>query len=361
MLRVLYAIQGTGNGHISRASAIIPLLKTLAHVDVLISGTECQLDFPFPVTYRLKGLSFCANKQGAIDYWKTFKKSKLRELYSDIKQLPVEDYDLVVNDFEPVSAWACQLKQVYCVGLSHQAAVHHHKSPKPESKDLLGDWVLGHYAPVHRAYGFHFDAYAKRVFTPVIREEIRKSKLKNKGHYTVYLPAYNQAVIERVLEKIPETTWHIFSKECTEPRQQNNLHFFPINNQLFVRSFIESEGILCGAGFETPAEALFMKKKLMVIPMKGQYEQQCNAAALRQMGVPVLKRLRKKHIPSLRAWIESEQEIAVEYPNNTLAILQHILDEYPYIILKKKKHKKMGFNAWRKILLESETVEVLKG
>jgi hypothetical protein len=32
--------------------------------------------------------------------------------------------------------------------------------------------------------------------------------------------------------------------------------------------------------FETPAEALFLGKKLLVIPMTGQYEQECNAAAL---------------------------------------------------------------------------------
>ncbi len=47
--------------------------------------------------------------------------------------------------------------------------------------------------------------------------------------------------------------------------------------------------MLCGAGFETPAEALFLGKKLMVIPMKGQYEQHINAASLKELGIPVLK------------------------------------------------------------------------
>jgi len=46
----------------------------------------------------------------------------------------------------------------------------------------------------------------------------------------------------------------------------------------------KATGVFCGAGFETPAEAMFLKKKLMVIPMKGQYEQQCNAAALEEIG-----------------------------------------------------------------------------
>ncbi len=34
--------------------------------------------------------------------------------------------------------------------------------------------------------------------------------------------------------------------------------------------------------------------------MKGQYEQQCNAAALKEMSVPVLKKLKKKILKKLK-------------------------------------------------------------
>jgi predicted glycosyltransferase len=51
---------------------------------------------------------------------------------------------------------------------------------------------------------------------------------------------------------------------------------------------IHSQGIITGGGFETPAEALFLGKKIMSIPIKGQYEQQCNAAALKTLGAKVL-------------------------------------------------------------------------
>jgi len=51
---------------------------------------------------------------------------------------------------------------------------------------------------------------------------------------------------------------------------------------------------------ETPAEAIFLKKKLIVIPMKNQYEQAFNAKALEELGVPVLKTLKKKHINKIK-------------------------------------------------------------
>ncbi len=81
------------------------------------------------------------------------------------------------------------------------------------------------------------------------------------------------------------------------------MHIAPINNDAFIKSLVTSTGVLCGAGFETPAEALFLKKKLMVIPMKGQYEQQCNAAALKEMGVPVLKKLKISKVEKIIDWV----------------------------------------------------------
>lgn len=102
----------------------------------------------------------------------------------------------------------------------------------------------------------------------------------------------------------------------------------PINNEAFLESMASSEGVLCGAGFETPAEALFMNKKLMVIPMKGQYEQQCNAAALTDMGVPVIKSLKLKHAEKIKKWIETGKSISVDYPDNTEWIINKILAEH---------------------------------
>ncbi len=90
----------------------------------------------------------------------------------------------------------------------------------------------------------------------------------------------------------------------------------------------QSEGVLCGAGFETPAEALFMKKKLLVIPMKNQYEQQLNAAALKQMGVPVIKNLNDRFDMVIRTWINSTRTVEVNYPDMTNAIIDQIIEKH---------------------------------
>ena len=321
-MKILYAIQGTGNGHISRARDIIPILQLKGEVDLLVSGTQADVELPYPIKYTFKGLSFIFGTKGNVDILATYRKSNLKKLYKEIKSLPVEDYDLVINDFEPVSAWACRLKDIPCIGLSHQAAVINKKSPKAKKADPIGKLILNNYAPVSVAYGFHFSVYDKNIFTPVIRAQIRNATPQNKHHFTVYLPAYSDERIIDILRKVESAQWEVFSKHSAKEYRENNLWIRPINNDAFIESMINCEGVLCGGGFETPAEALFLKKKLMVIPMKGQYEQQCNAAALETMGVPVIKSLKNKYLEQITKWTTGKLFIGVNYPDVT----EHIID-----------------------------------
>ncbi len=326
-MKILYAIQGTGNGHLSRAREIIPILQKKGELDLLISGTQADVDLPHPVKYRFKGLCFIFGKKGGVDVMATYRKSNLKRLYEEIKSLPVENYDLIINDFEPVSAWACRRKNKHCVGLSHQAAVIHPKAPKPKKRDLLGKAILHNYAPVSVNYGFHFASYSEDIFTPVIRSEIRVPTVVTKPHYTVYLPSYSDKRIIRVLSEIKNIEWQVFSKHNKKTYREGNLFIRPIENDPFIQSLLSCTGILCGAGFETPAEALYLQKKLLAIPMKGQYEQQCNAAALATLGVPILKSLKNKHLAKIKSWTMKPQSIPVLYPDITEKIIDQVLRE----------------------------------
>lgn len=267
-MKILYAIQATGNGHISRAREIIPLLKKKCDVDILISGTEAEVTLNHPVKYKVKGLCYVFGKKGGIDMYATFKKMQSKRFLREIKSLPVEDYDLVINDFEPVSAWACKAKNVPCVAMSHQYAVMHKSAPIPDKFDPLAWLVLRYYAPCRSGVGFHFKKYDQRIFTPVIRKEIRNAEVTNNGHYTVYLPAYHEEKLIKILSVYKNVQWHIFSKHTKKSFIEKNCWVRPVNNSDFAESFVSCEGIISGGGFETPAEALYMGKKLLVIPMK---------------------------------------------------------------------------------------------
>jgi uncharacterized protein (TIGR00661 family) len=331
-MKILYAIQGTGNGHLSRARDIIPVLQKKGDLDILVSGIQADVELPYEVKYRFNGLSFIFGKNGGVNIAETYRKSNLKNLLKEINSLPVEKYDIVINDFEPVSAWACRNKHKPCIGLSHQAAVINKNAPKPEKKDAVGNAVLRYYAPVSVSYGFHFKNYDNNIFTPVIRNEIRNMIPSDKKHYTVYLPAYDDKHIIKILSIFDKVKWEVFSKHNKKKFTQDNITIQPINNTAFIKSMASAAGVLCGAGFETPAEVMYMEKKLMVIPMKGQYEQQCNAAALKEMGVPVIKSLKKKHLAKIDAWLNDDTIISVDYENNTEEIIDMIFKNYPVLL-----------------------------
>ncbi|WP_253187495.1 glycosyltransferase family protein, partial [Mucilaginibacter polytrichastri] len=248
-MKVLYAIQGTGNGHLSRSMDIVPLLKNMAEVDVLVSGIQGDLSLPFPVKYKCHGMGFVFGKNGGVDFWKTFYKSNFRKFLKEVNSLPVQDYDLVISDFEPVTAWACYLHDKPCVGLSHQAAVLAHQAPKTESSDMVGRLILKQYAPVTEQYGFHFKSFNDNIYTPVIRQQVRNIEVTNKGHYTVYLPAYDDARLIKQLSNFKDVKWEVFSKHNKKVLKHRNITIQPINNEKFINSMASSAGVLCGAGF----------------------------------------------------------------------------------------------------------------
>ncbi|MBN2635872.1 MAG: glycosyl transferase [Prolixibacteraceae bacterium] len=325
-MKILYAIQGTGNGHLARATEIVPYLRKIAETDVLISGIQGDIEVPFSVQYRFYGISFIFGTRGGVNLWKTLIKLRPIRFIKDIRKLPVDDYDLVICDFEPVTAWACKLRKKKCVGLSHQIAVLHPKAPKPKNTSWIGRTILNYYAPVSIKYGFHFDAIHKTIFTPVIRSTIRNARHINNGHYTVYLPSYSNDEIESVLLTFPQVQWQVFSKHSKKSYRSGNVLFQPVSLDAFTKSFVTCEGILCNAGFETPAEAIYMGKKLCVIPMKNQYEQQCNAAFLSSMGVLVLPKLRNQY-NELEKWLYSSEKILIRYPHYVKKILAMIVNE----------------------------------
>ncbi|MBE9585444.1 glycosyl transferase [Mucilaginibacter sp. JRF] len=326
-MKILYAIQGTGNGHISRAREIVPLLQQHGELDLLVSGTEAEVSLAQALKYRYHGFSFIFGKKGGVDKWATFKTMNLKQLWKDIHQLPLNDYDLIVNDFEPVSAWACKVQKLPSVSLSHQCSFISQNTPRPP-KWNYAEWLFKYYSPTTHHIGFHFERYADFIHTPVIRSEIRAMQTSNLGHYSVYLPAYQDKTLIKYLSQVKEVEWHVFSKRQKAPLREGNVQIFPVNNETFNQSLASCEGLLTGGGFEGPAEALFLQKKVMMIPMRGQFEQQCNALAASKMGVPVVSAIDQGFTGALHDWVNNGQVVNVHFPDETAQIVANMVKQY---------------------------------
>jgi uncharacterized protein (TIGR00661 family) len=326
-MKILYAIQGTGNGHISRAREIVPLLHQYGELDLLISGTQADVSLIENVKYKLHGFSFIFGKKGGVNHYETWCSMNLPRFIRDMNHLPLEDYNLIINDFEPVTAWACKRRGLDSVGLSHQASFQSKHVPKPKSIDWA-QLVLKYYAPATQYVGFHFEKYDHFISTPVIRSQIRNLKVSDAGHYTVYLPAIDDRMLIPILHQLPNVKWQVFSKHATIGYTNRNVEVQLIDNEKYNLSLASCSGLLTGGGFEGPAEALFLGKKLLVVPMKFQYEQQCNAFALKQFGIPVIWGSNKNWLPVLQEWVHSGTTLHIDYPDETATVIDRLVKEF---------------------------------
>ncbi len=326
-MKILYAVQATGNGHISRAMELLPYLQHYGKVDIFLSGNNSNLAMDAPVKYRSKGLSLYYNCNGGIDYWQITKAFQLSRLKKEIRELPVEKYDLVINDFEYITAAACAQKKIPSVNFGHQASFQSINTPRPEKRSITGEWVLKNYARASRYIGLHFKNYDNFIFTPIIKKEILEADPTDKKYITVYLPSYCEQQLKDLLKPLKDTRFEVFCRETKQPYNFRNIHFLPIDKSRFNKSLIHCTGIITGAGFETPAEALHLEKKLMCIPIKGQYEQQCNAAALKEMGVVCLQKISHDFEDQFIKWIGSTQQVQVNYNNSIDQCLSNLFEE----------------------------------
>lgn len=323
-MKILYAIQGTGNGHLSRAMEMVPALMKIAQVDVLISGQSSQLGPPFFVRFNKKGLTFRTNSRGGISYFKTFLFSSFFTFVKEVYSLPVREYDLVVSDFEPVSAWSSKIFGVRCIEVSHQSAILMKNSPKPSSRHRFAEWILRNYCPSEQKIGIHFINYNQNIFTPVIRYAVRNLEIRDDNFFLVYLPGYVDEKIIGFLSKF-EVNWKLYSKYTRVSYREQNVIVKPIDNINFLNDLGACTGVFCGAGFELPSEVIYLKKKLIVMPLKGQFEQMCNAHCLELLGVLVVHSLNSSESSAIQYWIDSPTHtIDVNYKDCKDDIVQRI-------------------------------------
>ncbi len=327
-MKVLYGVQCTGNGHITRSIALIEELRKYVHVDVLTSGSHSEVEFPFEVKYKKKGLTYFFGKSGGFDLWKTLYKNNLFNFYRELRSVPTHLYDVVITDFEPLTAWSAKQNWVYSAEVSNQASLLNPKLSLPEVNSPVSKLFLKYFCPSKKKYSLAYKKIAEELYYPPIRESIKRLDPINEGHYLVYLPSFSDEKIINRISSFKNEQWIVFSKHTTRSYAKKNVIVKPIKEEDFLVALESCKGVLCNAGFGTTSEALFLKKKLLVVPMKNQYEQLCNAHMLEEMGFSVMKSLKKKHHNKLKKWILSSKYPSINLIDETERLARIILEDY---------------------------------
>lgn len=334
-MNILFGIQTTGNGHISRAQEILPKLNEIGKVTLLFSGETKQVDLSAHQSIIFKGLTYAFGANGKISYTKTAKNLHFSRFIRDVKSLDLSRYDLILNDFEPISAWAAKNQGRACFSLSHQSSFLSANTPRPEQRNEFVEWLLKYFAPSSQGLGFHFERYDSFILPPVIKSSVKRLEIQQKNHFTVYLPAYDNNFLIHKLGKHKEAEWQIFSPTATSKERIGNVRIQPTSKEAFVQSLASCRGVLTAGGFELCAESMYLGKKLFSIPVANQYEQLCNAAALKKLGVHTALNMGGQFDVKLKRWIEDAEPVYLRESADVDQIIDQILRFYKGEDLKK--------------------------
>ncbi|NTU92575.1 MAG: hypothetical protein HGB29_04680 [Chlorobiaceae bacterium] len=281
-MKILFGVQGTGNGHISRSRELVRKLKEDGHdVQVVISGRsedelrEIEIFRPYRV---LKGLTLVTYR-GRMNYIDTMFQLDLVRLMSDVITLDLGGVDLVITDFEPVTAMAARIKGLPSVGFGHQYAFPF-RIPVARGS-LFEKYTLLNFAPARYNAGLHWHHFNQPIFPPVIPESLYRAERppEDPRKILVYLPFEEVADVEEFVRPFDGYSFFIYGKVKVD-RDSEHLHFRSYSRQGFLRDLMECGGVVCNAGFELPGEALHLGKKLLLRPLDGQIEQESNALAM---------------------------------------------------------------------------------
>ena len=322
IMKILYGVQGVGNGHLSRAMLLAPELKKAGiEIDFLFSGRNP--DDYFGIEHLqgekrfVKGLSLFSAYGKASPVSTCINNNHSKFVY-DVSTLKLDGYDVVLSDCEPVSSWAAKLKRKKTISLSNQCA-YDYNIPKIRGY-YPSKMIMRGLAPAKTRVGLHWHHYNQPILPPITR--CYDNALQQKLHVLVYMPFENIDAVEAYLTPVSHTQFVIYCK-IDQPIIKGHLHFKPLSRETFNDDLLAASGVISNAGFELASECLSLGKKLLIKPLLGQIEQLSNVMGLERMGrATAINDL--LNFDQLEAWLKTDEYKPVHYPNVAKALAQWI-------------------------------------
>jgi len=312
-LRILYGVQGTGNGHISRSREIIRYLKADGHdVKVVLSGRDPELLWDMDVFepfVAMEGLTF-STRRGRLHYIETARRLNLLRFYADIRSFDARGVDVVITDFEPLTARIARRNRLPSIGIGHQYAFRY-KIPIA-GFDPAAVYVIRNFAPADYCLGLHWHHFNQPILPPVVPMHLPVESPALANQILVYLPFEEIEDIRQMLAPFETYSFFIYH-QLPAARDEGHLHLRTFSRQGFLKDLAESGGVITNAGFELASEALHLGKKILVKPLARQMEQMSNAKALAHLKLgTVMKQLDPV---SVDEFLAGQSAPVVQYPD----------------------------------------------
>jgi uncharacterized protein (TIGR00661 family) len=289
-----------------------------------------ELDSPgFAFNAGNKGVSFLGTATGLAfslgGFWRS-----LAELGSIIDQTRP---DLIINFFEPLTGLLKLVRKcpVPVLSVGHQFMMEHPDNFRARGfvlqEPLMRQFVRLVGCGSTRlalSYAKVEDLPEQRLYVcpPVLRSELFEQKPVVGDYLLVYLVNHGFAAdVIRWHKANPSVPIHCFyDKSGAKPDEafDATLTFHALDGKRFLSMMAGCRGVVCTAGFESVAEATYLGKPLLCIPLQNHVEQAMNAIEASARGMALrdtefrMSRLLACVPPrsaDFRAWVDSAETV----------------------------------------------------
>ena len=307
MARILYGVAGEGFGHCSRAHLIGQRLLDAGHDVMFVGFNKAPLYLRQVFGDRAReilGLSFEYHR-GHISQWKTFERNLLRfpRIVRHNRRFFRTEMDrfgpdLVLSDFEPFSAWWAWRNRVPLVSVDNEHVLTHCRLDPIRRQGvsrLIARSVTRCYAFRAEAYVvlnfFHVPVLGRSVFLapPVVRPIVTELSSTEGDTLLVYASTgQGRNELMEVLQQFPRQRFLVYGFDlCAE---RGHCTFKPRSTEGFLQDLAGCRGVIASAGFSLISECMVLRKKMLLVPVDGQYEQRINASYVEKLSLGVWSR-----------------------------------------------------------------------
>ena len=299
-MRIVYGAFAQGQGHFSKAAVLVPLLKSRGHdVRVVSSGPEQPpAGYCFLPHLHLPCLAYAA-AGGRVQFgrstwvWTRQIPRVFRQL-GQLRQLVCEFRpDLIISDFEPLSASPLLRAECEVLAVSRQAALVDSRVPLPEEAEfdrkLTRSVIRLFTGGADRLLGYHYAPDSPRCLPPIVRPDVKRARAEERDHLLVYnqCPGLDGGSAREMIEWAARRRCRVlaYGFPRVERGRQGLVEFRPAERHGFVEDLRTARAVISTAGFTTPVEAFLLGKPTAVVALPRQWEQRVNAFHLGQSRV----------------------------------------------------------------------------
>ncbi len=296
MAKILYGVCGIGAGHYVRSKILIEHLSKDNEVFILggLSAYGYLKEY-FKNVYWIEGLEFAFKDNKVLSLGTILKNIKKisKKNYDLLKKVKAKidkfEPDLVISDFEPFSIYYGKENKIKTISFDNEHYINEGEFsfPKEYKLDYLKTkFIINFYKSdnlvVYLLPGqkLRNESNAKIVLS-LVRDSILKSKSKKGDYILVYTSIVNYHGLFEVLKKFDEK-FIIFGLQ--DNKVDKNLVFRTFSNTEFDKALVNCKAVITSGGINLISEALYLKKPLLVIPIKNHFEQILNSLFVKENG-----------------------------------------------------------------------------